>query len=97
MLEADIEPFTVPARLIGAVAFPAQTFAVGAVYVQGVGHRVGTWDGLEMRAMSNSAARRLAKELRDEADDATELIPISKAIEAVAVQLDLSAQGAGHG
>lgn len=73
-------------RLIKPTVLPAHNVAVGLVFIPGVGHRVGTWDGIEMRHMSPAAAHRTAREL-DESPLATELAPVIAALRGVADEL----------
>lgn len=70
-------------RLINPTVLPEHNVAVGLVYIPGVGHRVGTWDGIEMRHMSPAAAHRTARELQ-ESTLATELAPVIAALHGAA-------------
>jgi hypothetical protein len=74
-------------NLIDAVELPEYRLTVGLVFVQGVGYRVGTWDGHEARQMSPSAARRFARELyATEVGD--ELQPVIRALKAASDKVD---------
>jgi hypothetical protein len=83
-------------RLIDPVELPDYRLTVGLIFVQGVGYRVGTWDGYESRQMSPAAARRFARDLGSgEAGDA--LLPVISAINTAADKVDGLASATPHG
>ena len=84
----------VPDRLLDAVVLQDHHCAVGLTFINGVGFRIGTFDGHDLRAMSTAAARRMAKELAA-SEEAETLAPVIEALRAKADALDALAEPVG--
>lgn len=74
-------------RLIEPIEFADQETAIGLVFVQGSGLRIGMLSGEDIKQMSPARARRLAGELDDA--NLAELAPISAALREKADALDV--------
>lgn len=71
--------------LIEPVDYPDFETAIGLVFVQGAGLRIGMMSGGEIRQMSPARARRLAGEL----EDTPGLAPLLRTLREKADELDL--------
>lgn len=78
----------VPERLIDPIVLEEFETAVGRVFVQGAGYRVGSLDlDGKVRHMAPAAARRLARELTESANGEA-LMPVIDALKVMADKVE---------